>query len=294
MQELYAPDFDLGLTLESGQAFRWRKAAGPQPHWYQGFIQNTPLRLQQKGERLLIEGALDARAVRHYFRLDDDLRQILRSIQKSSAHDPHILKIIRRHWGLRVTRQDPWECLISYLCSAVNNIPRIERIIEKLSRKFGARLGASLYKFPTPERLARASESELKTCELGFRAEFVRLAAKAINARELDLAKLRRLKYEEAKEALMSLQGVGDKVADCVLLFSLEKLEAFPVDRWIRRAMKALYFKNKEVSDDEIRVFARAHFGEFCGYANQYLFCEWRRQGKLGNSSSRLAAHSLQ
>ena len=280
MQELYAPDFDLRLTLESGQAFRWRKM-GLRPCRYYGFIRSTPVIIQQEGERLLIDTALDTRAVSHYFRLDDDLHKIFKSIRESSAHDPRILELFQKRWGLRVTRQDPWECLISYLCSAVNNIPRIEQIIEKLSRRFGECIGASLYKFPTPERLASASERELKTCGLGFRAEFVHLAAKAVNAEKLNLNKLKKLSYEEAKEALMSLHGIGDKIAHCVLLFSLGKLEAFPVDRWIRRAMKALYFKNKRVSDDEIRAFAREHFGRFCGYANQYLFCEWRGQERL-------------
>lgn len=260
----------------SGQAFRWRKRDG----WYHGFIQNTPVRLQQKGERLLIEGAVDSRAVSRYFRLEDDLRRIFEGIQKSSAHDPRISKLFQKHWGLRVTRQDPWECLISYLCSAVNNIPRIEHMIEKLSRRFGVRIGAALYKFPTPERLAKVSKRQLRACGLGFRAEFVRLVAKAVSAQKLHLSKLKTPNYEEAKEVLMSLHGVGEKIADCVLLFSLDKLEAFPVDRWIRRAMKALYFKNKNVSDDEIRIFARAHFGEFCGYVNQYLFCEWRKRGR--------------
>lgn len=282
MQELHAPDFDLRLTLESGQAFRWRKAAGPQPQWYYGFIQNTPLRLKQSGQRLLIEGALSPQAVGHYFRLDDDLRQIFRSLHKSSSDDPRIIKIMQKHWGLRVTRQDPWECLISYLCSAVNNIPRIELILKNLSERFGKPIkyaGEWLYRFPEPDALAKASEKQLRACGLGFRAEFVRLAARAVNSRKLDLSKLKRFKYEEAKEVLMSLHGIGDKIADCVLLFSLEKLEAFPVDRWIRRAMKTLYFKRRKASDAQIRAFAREHFGEFCGYANQYLFCEWRGKG---------------
>ncbi len=276
MRELYAPDFDLRLTLESGQAFRWRK----QNDFYYGFIQNTPLKLRQAGARLLIEGAIETKAVRIYFRLDDDLHQIFKSIGGSSALDQRILKIIQKCWGLRVTRQDPWECLISYLCSAVNNIPRIEHIIEKLSRRFGERISASLYKFPDPQRLAKASKRELLACGLGFRAEFVRSAAKAVSTGKLNLNKLKKSSYEGAKGALMSLPGVGDKIADCVLLFSLDKLEAFPVDRWIRRAMKTLYFKGRRISDGEIGAFAREHFGKFCGYVNQYLFCEWRMGGR--------------
>jgi N-glycosylase/DNA lyase len=221
-----------------------------------------------------------------YFGLDDDLQKISASIDR----DAHIRKALSAFWGLRLIRQEPWECLISYICATYKNIPAIRHMLLQLSRKFGDKKifdGCDFFTFPTPEKLACASEKSLATCGLGYRAKYVQATSKRIFEKDFELETLRQLPYEKAKNQLCSLTGVGPKVADCVLLFSLGKTEAFPVDRWVERVILNHYAQQlqpelaQRLSRKEgltnsdyalLSSFGRRYFGEYAGYAQEYLY----------------------
>ena len=264
--------FNLTHTLECGQAFRWRREGD----WYYGVIYGNILKIRQTllGVEFesypLPEEEIVNRLI-YYLRLDDDLPDIYSKIGK----DERMRRAITQFYGLRLLRQEPWECLASFICSISSNIPRISECIESLCRKMGDPLemdGHVRYSFPTPERVMELGETGLRLIGWGFRAPYLAGTAERIGRGIYDLDGLRELTYDDAKKDLMSLHGVGDKVADCVLLFSLEKLDSFPVDRWVRRAVEEWYAIGENPSYDAIRTWALDYFGGHAGYAQQYLF----------------------
>ncbi|ATZ60655.1 MAG: DNA glycosylase [Methanosarcinales archaeon Met12] len=269
--QIPVPTFDLDHTLRCGQVFRWREN---KEEWT-GIVLNSIVRARQRGDMLVIESDLSKKDIINYFRLDDDLENIYKHIGK----DKLMKKIIARYNGLRLIRQDSWECLVSYICSINNRIPQIESMIQNLCTQFGDDIGGA-YGFPCPERIYKASQSELKKCKLGFRERWIRGVAKKVYDDRLQLSQLKNLDYQSAKKTLMGVEGVGHKVADCVLLFSLDKLEAFPIDVHIRRFMRREYFQNKVVSDEKIRELARGYFGKYAGYAQEYLFYYERSESR--------------
>ncbi len=187
--------------------------------------------------------------------------------------------------GLRILRQEPWECLVSFICSANSNIPRISTNVEDMSKSFGRLLefdGHGRNTFPSADALADAGEQALRDLGLGFRAKYVAAAAKRIAQGEIDLYSLREASYDDALESLISLAGIGDKVGNCILLFSMDKLEAFPVDVWIDRALREWYpeVAEKKLSRKAMRPWAQEYYGAYAGYANQYLFHRRRLQDK--------------
>jgi N-glycosylase/DNA lyase len=277
--------FDLEHTLRCGQVFRWKKSGG----WWYGVVGRKIIKIRQtcnKLESQIFPPKSDAKLIENYFRLDDDLPLILSKIDK----DQHIQRAIQHSLGLRIIRQKPWECLISYVCATYKNIPAIKDMIHNLAKKFGDKIRVDyhdFYTFPKPHNLAEATLEELKECKLGYRAQYVLNTSRIIHNKEFDLEALRMMDYEKAKLELLRLPGVGQKVADCVLLFSLDKLEAFPVDVWIKRIILRSYSKHFEktfvekILDKssvapheymEISSFGREYFGEFAGYAQEYLF----------------------
>lgn len=267
---------ELSHTLECGQAFRWR----PEGEWFLGTVGATAMKVRKAPGGLEVRSSprVGPRFVRSYFRLDDDLDAILGEI----CVDRHIRRAIQKYRGLRLLRQEPWECLISYVCSSASNIPKISRCIDKMSRRYGTHLeldGFETFGFPPPERLAAGGESALRECELGFRAGYIAGIAREItdpeNMGPLTLAgllSLRRVPAEQARLKLLEFQGVGDKVADCALLFSLDKLDSFPVDRWVQRVAERLFFGGRKLNPKKVREWGREHYGRFAGYAQQYLF----------------------
>lgn len=207
-----------------------------------------------------------------YFRLDDDIQAIYAEI----SQDARVAEMVARYPGLRLLRVEPWECLISFICSANNSIHNIHQNMERLADRYGTPInldGQVRHTFPTPAQLAEASERELRELALGFRAPYVAQAVRAVLEGRLDLAALVRLPYSEAKARLMECPGIGPKIADCIAVFSLEKLEAFPIDVWIRRALGEWYFPGQKTPPDRVLLeWAQAHFGRYGGYAQQYLF----------------------
>jgi N-glycosylase/DNA lyase len=265
--------FDLVASLESGQAHRWRKEEG----WYSGVVRGNFIKIRQTscGVEFRSEPWPEASLVpllRSYFRLDDDINDIYTEI----CSDERVAGMVARYPGLRVLRQEPWECLIAFICSANSNIPRIHQVMEKMSDHYGDPIimdGEVRHAFPTPEQLAEAGEMELRRLGLGFRAPYVDKATRMVLEKRLDLDALVQLPYPEAKAKLMECPGIGPKIADCIAIFSLEKLEAFPIDVWVRRALGEWYFPGQKTPADRVLLeWAHNYFGRYGGYAQQYLF----------------------
>lgn len=279
--------FNLETTLRCGQLFRWEKHGS----WWYGVVDQQLLKVNQMKDIIKYEGA-ETEFIRKYFRLEDDLPQITSEISRDSV----IKKAVEAFPGLRIVRQNPWECLISYVCATYKNIPAIKGMISELAKRFGnkiAREKLTYHTFPEPSVLANATLHELRTCKLGFRAERVRETARTVHHNRVDLEALRKVDYERAKNELLKLPGVGNKVADCVLLFSLEKLEAFPVDVWMKRVVESHYTNHFDASFIEkisgktslspreynkVSSFARGYFGRYAGYAQEYLYHFFRNK----------------
>lgn len=269
------PLLDLDHTLDSGQVFRWTGDG----EWWTGVVGSRSLRLRQNGDRLDVQGDADEAFLRSYLRLDDDLEAIYRDISR----DECIASIIDRFRGMRLIRQDPWECSASYLLASYSNVPRIKKMIENLCRTYGRMLPDGRYAFPSPEELAEGC-GDITSCHLGYRAEWIRGYARSVMDGSFDLQRLQTLDYPEAVRYLKTVKGIGDKVADCIALFSLDHLEACPVDVRIARAMKEIY----GVSGSYKRVsgHARQHFGRFAGYAQEYLYIAEDRERKKALAAS--------
>jgi len=287
--EKYNP-FNLDHTLSCGQVFRWEKRG----EWWEGVVNGVLIRLKQEKCSLFFHTyplSIDHKFLAYYFRLDDDLPEILSLIDK----DCGIKEAIRTHHGLRLIRQDPWECLISYIIATNSNIPAIKRRIKTLAERFGDGIifgEKTFHAFPEPPVIAKATLDELKECGLGYRAKYILETAKTISNKPDLLEELKTPGYEELRDSLLKFSGVGYKVADCVSLFAFNKLEAFPVDLWVRRVMYQIYLRkeipiNPETGKDKpltrseydmLRAFAWDHFGEYAGYAQEYLFYYKRKK----------------
>jgi N-glycosylase/DNA lyase len=260
--------FNLDKTLSCGQVFRWVEAGG----WWTGIVGERLIRIRQDGNILTWEGT-DESFIRHYFSLDLDLPAVLSGIDR----DPIIHQAIEECRGLRIIRQPPWECLVSYIIATFTNIPSIKRRITLLCREFGNEIdpeGGGYFSFPTQNALSRAEECQVRACSLGYRAPFLCHVAQEIEANPGWAETIHDLPYEAARTELMHYRGVGRKVADCVLLFGFGRLEAVPVDVWIERIIRQHYLEPGEKANYEyIRRYAQGYFGPFAGYAQEYLFC---------------------
>lgn len=262
MGKIKAKEFNLEHTLECGQIFRVNRIND----WYYVNAQDKFFKVKQVGNEIEFHGA-DKEFIIHYFSLNENLSIILKKINK----DKYIKKSINKYRGLRIIKQDPWECLISFICSSASNIPRIKSKIKALSEGFGKKIyldGISDYTFPAPGTMN--DYKKILNAKTGFRAKYIFEANNSININNLN--SLKTWPYKCAKDELKKINGVGDKVADCVLLFSLGFYQAIPVDTWIKKTMQLLYFDNATISNEEIREFGLDYFGTYAGYAQQYLF----------------------
>lgn len=266
ISRLRVEHFSLKDSLECGQFFRFTKNG----ETYLIQTSGQLFSVRQSGDHLFYEGVPESFLV-HFFRLDEDREAMLREIDV----DPVIHRAIRRFPGLRLIRQDPWECLVSFLLSSAKRISHIRCLIESLCRTCGEKFSSGSfigYRFPEPSALR--NPFRLEEVGAGFRAAYLCQIAQGVD--RSSLSQLRGLSYPEARERLMGLAGVGRKIADCVLLYSLDFLQAFPIDTWIRRGLQEVYFKGRQVGLKEMEVFVRNHFGPYAGYAQLFLYHDWR------------------
>ena len=290
--KIRAPDFDLEKTLDSGQVFHWQEVGDG----FVGTIWERALYLEQRGEFLKVRDGEPPSPTREprvlpgiiarYFALDHPLAAICDSFPKDS-----VMNAARRFCrGLRIIRQPKWECLATFICSSMKQVAHIRQISLALRERFGAqrRIGTHIaYTFPSPRRLARASEKELLECKLGYRAKNLRETARLVSSGEADLEAWSALSHADLRKHLCALPGVGPKIANCVMLFAYERLRAFPIDVWIERALRQHYFSGrKKMSAQRLREFSETYFGEHGGYAQQYLF-HHARTGSRNAAASR-------
>ncbi len=261
-------DYDLAATLDSGQAFRWQQQNGS---WF-GIVGKHHVQLTQMPDGIhavTVAPVENWHWLRYFLQTEIDLAAVL----KTFPADEPMRAAVAACPGLRLLKQDPWECLASFILSSTKQIIQIRQIIVLLCERFGEpTLGAGPACYPTPQRLAAATEAELRACKMGFRAPSLLAAAREIAEGRFDLERIRQMPHAEARAELMKLRGVGGKIADCVLLFAYGFDSAFPVDVWIERALQQLYFPRRRASEQRLRRFAATHFGPHAGYAQQYLF----------------------
>jgi len=272
----------LRRTLDSGQAFRWRWETSPDGSEIAvGILGRHRVRVSQDARGIHVlppTSAAGRDALVGYLALGTRHRRggsdraALPAIESALAQDPVLARILPHTRGTGLLVQNPWEVVISFIISQNNNIPKIARSIDHLARALGEPLGDGVHAFPTPERLAAAHPRTLRACHLGYRAPYVREGARRVADGRLDLDALRVLPEDRARDALREVPGIGDKVADCILLFALGRAATFPVDVWVRRAVERLYFRGQRRSMRELRAFARERFGPLAGYAQQHLF----------------------
>jgi N-glycosylase/DNA lyase len=267
--------YHLRRTLECGQVFRWSGEGTAAVGVYRG----RAWRVQQQNGYLEVAGGES----------EDDVRSLcehlglsapLALIEERLGADRVLRRVLPHTTGIAIMQQDLWESLISFVISAFNNIPKIRLAVEHLSRRFGERIAEGVFAFPSPEQLATARLPALRACILGYRAPYVRQVARAVADGLVDLDALRAAPLDDARDVLLGLPGVGEKVADCVLLFALGHGGAFPVDVWVQRAVEGAYLKGRRASPRAIREWAQERFGALAGYANQHLFTA-ARQGLI-------------
>jgi len=281
---------NINSTINSGQSFLWEKR---DKSWY-GIYEESVLKIteyEKNGEKAYEYDSFPKieNWQQHVFRFDDKYDRIMNEI---SGKDSIIENATKKYLGLRIMRQRPIQCIISFLCSSNNNIPRIRLILRNLSKKFGKKVewdGNEFYTFPSLLTLHTTSVPELLLCGLGYRAEFVIKTVREIVKQETDMVKLAEMDYDKAKEEILKLSGVGDKIADCILLFSLNKLEAFPIDTWIIKFFQKKLNQildedmkiNEKITPNQYRVLSkkiREHYGRYSGYAQQYLYYSIREE----------------
>lgn len=275
--------FNPEISINSGQMFLWKKHKNS---WY-GTYGNHILKFTiTDNEVEFCSTPKFDNWERFIFRLDDNIQDIFTNF----SNDAILVKLLKKYRGLRLIRQDPYQCMISFACSSNTNISMIRMMLKKLSMKFGIKKEIDnqiFFTFPTMRNLYKASINELCSCSVGYRAKAIKSIAEKIVTGVLTVDELYRSKYNEARKILTSIYGIGNKVADCILLFSLEKTEAFPIDVWMCRAI-FMYYKrlidnrnvtfmnaNKKLSDNQYSILSdimRDHFGKYGGYAQQYLF----------------------
>ena len=264
-------DINIHETINSGQIFLWENYRDV---WFVingqdiNMAKQTPFKIMTFTKKS-----------KNFFREDDNYRKILKNITK----DKIVKKASKHYPGLRVTRQDPFQCCISFIISANSNIPNIRTGLQKLCMKFGTKVRfqkREFFLFPGPKALAKATLQDLQECKLGYRSKYVLDTSRTIASGEIDFDELRKSDYQETKELLLKLPGIGDKVADCIMLFSLEKLEAFPLDTWIMKILQKYYSGNfstdkKNISKnryENIHQDVLNHFGKYAGYSQQFLY----------------------
>jgi len=280
-KEFTLENYSLAHTLDSGQSFRWRC----QDESWVGVIHQKWVQLTTNKNGIIAEAAepvSDWQWLAYYLQVDCDLA----AITEHFPQDEPMRAAMAACHGLRLLKQDPWECLASFILSSTKQIVQIRQIIALLCERYGEPVQsppgeAATYAFPSASALAAATESGLRDCKMGFRAPYLLATARFVAEGRFKPEDLRLLPVEAARAKLMELPGVGRKIADCVLLFAYGFQSAFPVDVWVLKALRQLYFPRRTVKMKKLHEFAASHFGPWGGYAQQYLFhymrTKWRQ-----------------
>lgn len=268
--------FEPKHIFECGQCFRWNMQ---QDNSYTGIFKDNVINVKKENNKIIFKGICTDNIIKvctEYFDLDTNYEKIKSTL---SQVDNYLKESIEYGQGIRILNQDLWETLISFIISANNNIPRIKGIIERISKEYGSEIiyeNNTYYTFPTPEQLGKASVEDLRRLGLGFRDKRVYDTTQMVLNRYIKLEELEREEnIEILREKLLTLPGVGPKVADCIMLFGLKKFEVFPIDVWVRRVMNELYIKNSDetkVNKKEIEKLAEQKYSNLAGLAQQYLF----------------------
>lgn len=275
--------FNPEISINSGQMFLWEKHENS---WY-GTYGDHILKFMITDKELEFYSTPEFDNWQHFiFRLDDNIQEIFTGF----SNDSILLNLLKKYRGLRLIRQDPYQCMISFACSSNTNISMIRIMLKNLSMKFGTKMEIDnkvFFTFPTMKNLYNASINELCACSVGYRAKAIKSIAEKVATGTLTIDELHCSNYDEARRILTDIYGIGNKIADCILLFSLEKTEAFPIDVWMGRAIFKYYKRlinkknatfmnaNKKLSDNQYSILSeimRSHFGKYGGYAQQYLY----------------------
>lgn len=274
--DLPLPEYDFAASLDGGQAFRWRRVG----EGWEAVVHRRWVRLEPQEDRLRVwtapgESGGDWQWLRHYLALDEDLA----AIRATFPVDEPLRAATSAARGLRLLRQEPWECLASFILSSTKQIVQIQECVRLLSQRFGSevRTGADgagvAWAFPEYSVLAAATELELRQCKLGFRAKYLLGTARQLMEGAVSLDRVGRMPTDAARLELEKFPGVGRKIADCVLLFAYGRQDAFPVDVWVQQALQHLYFpRARKLNARRLRHFSETYFGANAGYAQQYLF----------------------
>jgi len=272
-------DFNLNHIFDCGQAFRFNKTG---QNTYTGVAFGQALTISQSYNEVILYNTTYENFVNvwyEFFDLDNDYSKI----KSTLATDEFMSEATKHGYGIRILRQDLWETIISFIISASNNVPRIKGIVERLCQAFGNELeymGNIYYTFPSADKLAALNLEDLSVIRAGFRDKYILDAAKKICDGTISLEAIKAMSTSDAKNALMTINGIGNKVSDCILLFGLNRQDSFPVDVWIKRIMEYCYF-TEEQPINVISDYAKEKFGNLGGYAQQYLFF-WARENKIG------------
>ena len=267
--------FDLELTLTCGQTFCWYRVDGELygegGQEFYSFKDGKPVLIEEKDDLIEVRTELSEDDVKEMLGLNHDLETMFEKF----PDDEPLEKARDEYWGLRIIQDEFFPCLISYLCSPQMRIPRIKEMHNKIAEKYGEKIefnGIEAYRFPTPQELSEATEDELRDLGIGYRAKYIVNTVEIILETDFDYEKIKEMGYSEAREEMKRLYGVGDKVADCVLLFSLGFVEAAPIDTWGYKVMESHYPELHTEDYGQISENMRNYFGEKAGYAQEYLF----------------------
>ncbi len=265
----YDEDFTPQHIFECGQCFRFKKE---QDESYTIVAKNRVINVSKQGKNIILKNTTDndlSDIWFDYFDLGTDYAKIKNTL----SSDEHLKKSIKYGNGIRILNQDLWECIISFIISANNNIPRIQGIIKRLCERYGTKISAfdsTYYSFPDFGRLKEVSKEELSFLRAGYRDSYLIDAILKVSEGIVNLENIKTMPTKDAKCELLKIKGIGDKVADCILLFGNSRCETFPVDVWVKRSVSTLY--KDEIKDLTISDFANKKFGNLAGYAQQYLF----------------------
>ncbi len=277
MFEIKIDDFDLKNTFDNGQCFRFN----PYLDGYLGVALGKVVFLRKTENTILVDGVTKEEfnnSFVDYF----DLNRDYKAISHSFKAEENLLAAIEYGKGMKILRQDFWEALISFIISQNNNIGRIKAIVERLCNSYGEELeynNTVFYAFPEPEKLKDVKEADYAALGCGYRSAYLEKTVCDMLDGKIDVLELKNCGYQSARQRLLALKGVGPKVADCISLFGLNYLDAFPVDTWIKKVMEVLYLK-RSATNKEIEEFAKKAFGEYAGIAQQYLFY-YARENKI-------------